>query len=261
MRYFEVPYNFDKNLITELCANDTTYIHSIFFPPYYKDYFSAKTYITKRVEEREDYADHIQNLQHKLGYKGMLLIQNKSILDTNLLINFYISRLKITKFCVGCLEQAKIIKSINPDFEVVSSVCMKLEESELCNEEYSKYFDYFILWFPFYRNLKRVSLLPKYNKYIVLANCVCSIYCNGTHHWFTTNEDDIKCPMLTEDYSLKTSVKILPEHLPIWDKYVSVYKIQGRELSTQGILNELNTYLNISAYKLNEEDYKLYQLI
>ena len=44
MKIFEIPYNFDRNLIDELIKIDPTgnLYHSIYIPPYYDDYFAAK---------------------------------------------------------------------------------------------------------------------------------------------------------------------------------------------------------------------------
>lgn len=44
MKIFEIPYNFDKELINQLVQIDSSgkLYHSIYMPPYYNDYFAAK---------------------------------------------------------------------------------------------------------------------------------------------------------------------------------------------------------------------------
>ena len=86
MKIFEIPYNFDTKLINALLEIDPSgdSYHSIYLPPYGKDYFSAKRYY-KHAEgqnmknlldlSREEYENHINYIKKYYANKIMLLLQ------------------------------------------------------------------------------------------------------------------------------------------------------------------------------------------
>ena len=66
---------------------------------------------------------------------------------------------------------------------------MKIMPKDLEDKKY-KIFNGFVLWFPYNRNLKMIQSLPKDYKYILLVNCDCSVYCQGSHHWFANYQEE-----------------------------------------------------------------------
>ena len=259
MKQIEVPYNFDKNLITALkiiYPNGEPF-QCFYTAPYWEDYRSAKYYYvekfggrdmnTNRGMTRDDYIDHMEYINQCFPNKLMLLLQQTdTFIDDDLLTDFYINKLKFSKFCVGNLEQAKKLKAINPNFEIIASIAMKLEPDKLSPEElqeYSTYLDGVVLWFPFNRDIYRVKSLPRCFNHTLLVNCSCSIYCDGTHHWFASKEEEehLVCPKMN-GYSFNDIIYIKPIDLPLWDDFISNYKLQGREQTTQVLLPQIMAY-------------------
>ena len=94
------------------------------------------------------------------------------------LLDWYVHTFNINKFCVGSIEQAKILKEYNSEFEIIGSIVMKIDKEKLLsNLDYEKYFDGFVLWFPFNRDLQAIADLPKNFKYVLFVNGGCHINC------------------------------------------------------------------------------------
>ena len=56
VKQFEIPYNFDKELIEHLTMlNIKKLIHSIYLPPFKEDYISAKHYYTSSKRQHNVY--------------------------------------------------------------------------------------------------------------------------------------------------------------------------------------------------------------
>ena len=193
----------------------------------------------------------------------LLLQQNNNIISIDLL-KYYFS-LGIKKFCVGSIAQAKIIKELfnNDNIEIFGSITMKINRFKL-TEEHDKYFDGFVLWFPFNRNIKRIKNLPNNFKYILLINCKCYAFCDGTHHWFATKEEEehIYCPRKffttnSQEQIFKDSIFIRPNDLQLFDPYISYYKLQGREYKTWQIINDIVFYTTDYKYYLIDQQYNI----
>lgn len=175
----------------------------------------------------------------------LLLQQNNKCLDTNLL-KYYIDNLKINNFCVGSIEQAQQIKDINPLAEITGSITMKIMP-DILNENislYQQYFNNFVLWFPYNRDLQLIKQLPEEFKYILLINCACHKECQGTAHWLASSaeaESQIFCKA-SKDNNINNKIYIPPQHLPLFNQYVSYYKLQGREYHTNEIIKDVVKY-------------------
>lgn len=175
----------------------------------------------------------------------LLLQQNDNIMD-NELLDWYIN-LGFKKFCVGSIQQAKVIKNISKEFEVVASITMKISPEQFKTDiNLEKYFDKFVLWFPYNRDLETIKNLPKKYKYILLVNCSCNKNCDGTHHWFADKEieDNIKntCPNVLFGKDYRQRILIRPTDLPVFNHYIDCYKLQGREYKTQDIIKDIVLY-------------------
>ena len=270
MKIFEIPYNFDKKLIDNLYQINPSgeLYHSIYIAPYFYDYNSAKKYYThynnidmskQQDISREEYESHINYIKQYNPDKLRLLLQQNNMCISIDLLNYYIN-LGFKKFCVGNIKQANIIRNILPDSEIIGSITMKIMPNDLLKEKY-KVFDGFVLWFPYNRKLSIIKQLPKKYKYILLVNCDCNINCNGTHHWLASSkkeEQNIKCPnhnpILCNWFN---QIRINPYDLPIFEPYIAYFKLQGREFTTEYLINDIKKYSKQYSTKfLNPEKYE-----
>lgn len=259
MKPLEIPYNFDKNLIDILKILDSTInnIYCIYVQPFPEDYTACKSnYIhnaghgivdmTKRNKlSRLDYESHINYINMNFPNKLMLLLQQNSGLIKNL--NYYYN-LGFRKFCVGSIEQAKVIKNKYYDVEIVGSITMKLSLNDFLNsDELKDYFDNFILFFPFNRDLASIKKLPSDFNYTMLVNCACNIYCDGTTHWFADRKLSLHgvptCPQNNNELNIiENSIVISPVDLIIFEPYINYFKLQGREYNTYEIIRDYILY-------------------
>ena len=259
-KIFELPYNFDPKLIDFLNiyfeGQKEENIHAIYFPPFKEDYIAAKAYskhtgtngqvINTQPNTREEYIQHILNIKNNFPNQLMLLLQQPQQILSNKLLNWYINTFNINKFCVGSIEQAKQIKLLNPTFEIIGSITMRIDKEQLLsNNDYEKYFDGFVLWFPFNRDINAIAELPKNFKYVLFVNGGCYINCPGMHHWFAkTWEEDQQCFKHCLQYRTNPlqTINIRPMDLEFFDQYITYYKIQGREWDTQKLIQHIVTY-------------------
>ena len=158
-------------------------------------------------------------------------------------------KLGFSKFCVGSIEQAKIIKELDSKLEVIGSISMQINKDKiLSNMNYGIYFDSFVLPFYFSRDFEAITKLPKTHKYILLVNAFCSIHCNGKGHWwfqYTKDSAPFKCPGLMgtdEPMKWKDGALIRPMDLELFDPYISVYKLQDRGWPTEMIFRDYVRY-------------------
>lgn len=262
MRAFEIPYNFDKQLIDNLQQIDPSgnLYHSIYIPPYFYDYHAAKKYyvhyqgqdmLSQQDMTRDEYESHINYIKQYYQDKMMLLLQQNSMcIDMDLL--YYYINLGFNKFCVGNIEQATIIRKILPESEIIGSITMKIMPNDLMEEKY-QVFDGFVLWFPYNRKLSVIKQLPKKYKYILLVNCDCNIYCDGTHHWFASKENEApnnNCPNSNPKLNnWFNQIRIEPYDLPIFEPYITYFKLQGREFTTENLLYDIKRYTKCYSTK------------
>lgn len=257
---FEFPYNFDKKLIEILNileGNKNNTIHCIYLPPLLKDYPSIlrtgeQANLLNQMSEKE-YISHIQYINNYFPNKIQLLLQKTDYILNKEKIEWY-HNLGINKFCVGTIEQAKIIKEVNPKAEIIGSINMHITKKDLeTNNELEKYFMGFVLDFSFGRKYNEIVTLPNKFKYIILVNSYCNNKCDGTHHWmyqYKKNSQEMKCPGILQDKSQwNNSVLIRPMDLKLWYPYISIFKIQDRGWPTADI---------IKNYILYTSDYNLY---
>ena len=250
MRQFEFPYNFDKKLLyilqTFTSGND---INCIYLPPYLKDYQTILR-TAEQAEQldkmsRQEYEEHLNFINSLFPNKIQILLQKTNIFLNAELVKYYIN-LGVKNFCVASIEQAKIIKQIDSTINIVGSIAMQITQEKIINnlQEFSLYFDSFVLPFSASRQLSELKKLPKNFNYILLINSLCSIKCNGKNHWnFDYKEDkEIFCPGKLGEISWNESAKIRPMDLGFFDPYISVYKIQDRGWPTEDILRDYILY-------------------
>ena len=259
MKPFEIPYNFDKQLIDFLTIYNCFPIHCIYCPPYYQDYEGAKyNYLLNTYpKDKQEYYNHIDYIYNSFPNKLMLLLQhNTDILDKKLLKEYM--QLGFNKFCVGSIQQAQEIKEVNPSAEIIGSITIKIDNSKI-QPNYNQYFDGFVLWFPFNRDITAISKLPQNFKYSLLINCKCSIFCDGAHHWFASAEQEKnyadKCPRLQipNGNIFENQIFVRPNDLQLFDNYISYWKLQGREYKTERLIHDIVFYTgNYQYYELDK---------
>lgn len=262
MRQFEFPYNFDENLLNILSLFDPEgkTINCIYLPPYIKDYQTIlrtgeQAYFLDNMT-RDEYEKHIFFINTLFPKKIQILLQKKDLLLSEDKIKYYIS-LGVQNFCVASIEQAKLIKNINPKINVVGSISMQITKKEIIQNfsTYKLYFDAFVLPFSASRKLNTLKYYPRQFKYILLVNASCHINCKGAHHWNFDykNDQGINCPGKLGDIPWDKACKIRPMDLGLFDPYIDIYKLQDRGWPTEMILrdyilytSDYNDYPNIS---------------
>ena len=251
MRKFELPYNFDKNLILgyQLFGIDIDDIDCIYMPPFIKDYQSI---LRNNREDPytqlsyDEYLDHIQYVNSQFPGKMQLLLQktNEEEIMPEHLIKKYID-LGFNNFCVGNIQQAKIIKQIDQNIKIVGSIAMHIDKEKIYAnfKEYIRYFDSFVLDFSYNKDIVKIKQLPKNFEYMLLANSRCNIRCEGDRHWWGDGKSH-KCPGLYPNIPHNESCLIRPTDLYIFEPYIKVFKLQDRGWSTEMILREVALYCN-----------------
>ena len=268
---FEFPYNFDKQLINILQGLKVDKeIHCFYIPPFPEDYeavFRSDNSIRSLHNlTREEYEDHIKNIHACYPNKMQLILQREKLMDVEML-QYYIN-LGFTKFCVRTIEQAKLIKSLSNDYEVIGSIVMKITPQQLKeNLEYKKYFDGFVIFFSYNKNIDALNDFPDDYFYVLLIGSYCHTQCDGLHHWDAEKKyvykNLVKCPKSYKSTDWEYMTTICPWDLSVFKDKISIYKIQGREFTTYDIISEFmmdtayykiypNMEPNINRYKRSE---------
>ena len=249
MLKFELPYNFDKQLILgyKLLGIEPNQIDCIYMPPFIDDYQTIlrtpekDTYAQLTYKEYFEHVDYVE--QQYPGNLQLLLQQIKPEKNMSAaLIKKYIN-LGFKNFCVGNIEQAKIIKTIDPTIKIVGSIAMHTTYEKIISnlEEYKNYFDSFVLDFSFNKNILKIKQLPKDFEYMLLANSRCNTTCEGDRHWWGDGESH-KCPGIYPNIHYNNSCMIRPTDLHIFQPYIKVFKLQDRGWPTTSILQSVAMY-------------------
>ncbi|MBE6148104.1 MAG: hypothetical protein E7167_01130 [Firmicutes bacterium] len=256
-RLFEIPYNFDIKLIESLKIFDPEglTIACIYIPPFYEDYETIlrghESNLLINILTRDEYEKHIHLINSMFPNKLQLLLQKQEQIMSKEKLQYYIN-LGFSNFCVGNLEQAKIIKNIDSNFIVVGSISMRLTLKEINNNHnYENYFDYIVLHFPFCRNLNEIKQLTKKYKYILLVNAYCHAHCDGKHHWEREYKtENSYCPGRLGGNLLKWkyATRIRPMDLDLFSPYIEIFKIQDRGWPTRDILRDYILYSSDYSY-------------
>lgn len=253
MNKFEFPYNFDKQIIDFLKILDPKgeTIECIYLPPFLADY---KTILRESEQAAKlsnmsqiEYIEHIKYINKNFPNKIQLLLQKQNqILSKDKIIKYI--NLGIQKFCVGSIEQAKIIKEINSSFHITGSITMNINKEKLLkNLNFKYYFDDFVLPFYFCKSLNKIKELPNQYNYILLINATCNNQCQGTQHWnhqYLINEQEVLCPGLydgnIENWNKTTLIR--PMDLKIFKPYIKTFKLQDRGWPTNMIIKDYILY-------------------
>lgn len=250
MKRFEVPYNFDMELVLYYKKHFDR-INFLYLPPYKEDAINTRSSIQTHKRghcymplDRDEYEKHLRYISD-MGLRFVVLWQNRSDIIRFEQLEYYVN-LGASGFIIGNDENAKIIKNYNPSLLVICSLVQRLRTNSDLKRDF-KYYDYIVLYYTYNRSLsalKDISILK--DKLVLMPNTLCSIECPSFHHWFPTKEKPFNARK--ECYTrLETMDKcglIFPEHLYLFDDYVSGYKLQGREYPTEAIKYLCHFYFN-----------------
>lgn len=250
---FEVPYNFDENLI-KFYKKNKSFINYLYLPPYKDDSANTRTSIqTSTVghcympKTREEYEFHLNRIT-EAGLRYVVLWQ---VYDKELPLEMldYYSNLKTAGFIVASDKTAAFIKQYNPNLLVICSIVQRTSV-DILKKDLTNY-DYVILYYTFNRALGVLKLLSNLKeKLILMPNSLCDVNCPSIHHWFPTKDKPFDpsrdCSMTIEH--IDRCGLIFPEHLKLFDDYVGGYKLQGRELPTDSIKYLCHFYFYRTEY-------------
>lgn len=254
MKKFEVPYNFDEDLI-KFYIKHTSYINFLYLPPFKEDLINTRSSIQSSSKgqcympaTREEYEGHLK-LIVRAGLRFVVLWQSRDNIISRNLLEYY-TNLGAIGFTIANDDNAKIIKEYNPELIVICSLVQKLQHN-IRNRDFSLY-DYLILYYPFNRSLDALQeLMELKNKIVLMPNTMCHIECPSFHHWFPQNingfQPQIEC--WVKEKTLDKSGFIFPEHLFLFDRFVSGYKLQGREYPTEAIKYLCHFYFKREYYR------------
>lgn len=267
IRKFEIPYNFDFNLIRGLqilnLINES--IKYIYISPYVEDYVGVQRHDPNGANEftRETYVTHINFVKQFFEGRMQLLLQKKNQIMPIETLKWYID-LGFTAFCCGNIEQAKIIKEYDSNLQTIGSIVMHTTRTKLIeNPDYFKYFDEMVLDFSYGKDIQEIKILPPQMKYMILINALCNVNCIGDHHWFCDPYAPVNCPgkIIDEGGNFYNSCLIRPMDLQYFDPYISTYKFGDRSWLTREILRDIVLYTtDFSIYPGITYEEDLYEL-
>lgn len=245
---FEVPYNFDEELIPYY-ANYLQFINFLFLPPYFEDSINTRTCLQSKIkgfsympQTRKEYEYHL-NLITERKLRFVVLWQDRESVISKECLDYY-SKLGASGFIIANDKNAQIIKEYNSKLLVISSIVQRLCRG--IRTKNFQYYDYCVLFYPFTRSLDAIKQLSKLkDKLVIMPNSFCHTDCPGIQHWFVKDIRNFEFDKLCPAYNDNTkSTFIYPEHLYLFDNYVGGYKLQGREWSTDTIITACESYFN-----------------
>lgn len=265
MRKFEVPYNFDMELIDKLKETDfRKNISCVYLPCFYLDGDNSRKNLIfeeKYPKDWEEYKKHLLKIK-ELSYPMVLFQEGTSF---NTIKKYY--NLGVRKFCLTNDKLAKKIKSNYKDVEIILSITRCIKDGELQNSDLSMY-DKIVLPFRYCRAIQLFKDLPKDKKYILLVNSHCLYNCNRCKaHWhlkadsleeFLKKEKDLTDGYCCNVYSEERAY-IPPCDLKYFDEYVSEYKLVDRLEDTKIIMEYFMNY-NADIHNITEKNKSWYEL-
>lgn len=243
-RQFEIPFNHTDELLQFLNRNKNLllrYVKHILVAPFIDDYKSTRHNEAIKPVNRTEYEHQIMQLQ-SMGYKIALLFNMPGNVDESM-IEYY-TKLNIDTFIINNDEVAISLHKLG--FTTISSITKRMQLNDIISRDLSMY-DYIVLDYTFNASLDRIKKLPKTNKYILMVNTLCDYTCDFYSHW--QEKANYQCPRLINGDKNTTMIK--PQDYNLFDEYISIYKLQGREYSTKIIVEHIMYYI-LQKYKYGD---------
>ena len=236
-RKFEIPFNHDYQFLQYLIRHQkilNKYIAHIFIAPFQEDFISTRHKQAIKPIDRQQYEEQIQQLQNA-GYKIAILF-NMPTVPSDKLIDYYINKIGASSFIINKDEVAQKIK--DRGITTIASITKRLQLKDILEKDLSMY-DYIVLDYMFNVNYNWLEKLPDKYKYILMVNTYCDYTCNFMRHW--KEDPTYICPRMKNGF--KNTTYIQPKDLDMFDKYISIYKLQGREYPTEQIETEILEFI------------------
>lgn len=251
MKKFEIPYNFnfDKNYFDNLEANKDLwgYIDTIYLPCFVDTKIdniqhNSREEFNHSPKTFDEYKWHIDKLK-TYNIPITLLIQKDATED---MVEYHINNFGIYSFIINNDELAKKLKEKYGDkIKLTLSITRIITQEEIETKDLSMY-DEICLFFYFTRHLNVIKELPKKYSYIALVNSRCLYDCSVvSKHWFDIKKLNQTCIRQLYRHGLlnmKISAYVRPQDLFVFDDYISTYKLQGREYTSDRIFKEFKAY-------------------
>ncbi|MGM9847655.1 MAG: hypothetical protein ACI31F_06860 [Muribaculaceae bacterium] len=248
IKKFEVPYNFDEEILPYY-EKYSGFINFLFLPPYKDDTFNTRTYLQSKMkgrsympQSREEYEYHMHLIKSG-NLRFVVLWQDRDSVISKELLDYY-TKLGACGFIIANDKNAKIIKEYNPNLLVISSIVQRLCK-DIRKMDFT-YYDYIVMFYPFTRSLNILkSFTNLRDKLIIMPNSLCHTDCPGVQHWFAKDVQSFDAEKLCPAYNDESQCTfIYPEHLNLFDDYVVGYKLQGREWRTDYIVTICESFFN-----------------
>ena len=239
-KLFEVPYNFDKELLTRLEPYKNN-IKFLFLSAFYEDWGHTRenTFLDNKIPKtREEYSEHIKSI-FNAGYEIGLLVQELTEIDETK-FDYYID-LGITIFIVTNDNNAQILKNKGAKC-LIASITKALAPAEV--NEVNDIYDLIVLPFEFTRNIQLFKTIKesKKDKLILLVNSNCAYDCAvRKQHWHENKGYSFQCPYMNNQEKMSY---VPGNDLHFFDPFISHYKLQGREWDTDYIVKNVESYVN-----------------
>ena len=285
LRKFELPYNFDFELINKLSDKEGGYknynqylenISCIYLPCYWEDSLNSRYNLLLDgtiPKSWEEYKKHLINILNVS--KVAILIQQGC--DIQVIDKYYL--LGVRKFILTDNQLAEEMKLKYSDIELILSITKCVIDEELIDAQNGSnilsVYDKIVLPFRYCRQIQLLENLSKTDgfnkyKYILMVNSHCLYNCNRCKAHWTLRADNIdkfreKEKSLTNGYCIgvysEERAYIQPYDLRYFDKYIGEYKLVDRLDSTDDILGNLEKYCNADLYKDKSKDIGWYKLV
>lgn len=250
----EIPYNFDGRYLENLIRfypNYANFVSFIYVAPFILHSYNTRAHMKLEntpltLSEYEEHLDLIRSYNLPIG----ITFQGNDILSEDIL-RYYIDKQHIKYFMTVNDENAKLIKQINSECITIASICKAMTKKQLLTSDLSMY-DRVVVDFRL-NKIEQLKELSKKFKCICLSNppCCCRtpiITCKK--HWQTGIIDKDKCAVC-HDRILEDFAGILPSDMIEFSKYVTSFKLQGRECiplrhGEDALLQKLSLYLEVA---------------
>lgn len=258
---FEVPYNFDLELIKQLLPYKD-HVDFIYMPSYYEDGANTRKNLILDGSVPSTWEEYVSHVNHiKENFNIGVLIQSDC--DIELIDKYYNLGIKI--FVINNNELVLQAKEKYNDIRFILSITSVLSLEDIKTNDYSMY-DEIVLFFNFCRQVQLLKELPTKYKYVLILNSHCVYNCDRClTHWKlnanTLEEYKEKEIALAKDYCYifrEDRAFIQPQDLIYFNEYITNYKLVDRLMSTDDIIYDVDRYTK--DYDTTKKDKSWYMI-
>ena len=244
---FEIPYNFnyDDKYFEYLHTIDKSYIDNIYLPIYSNigKFTNTRENLIQFPSSKEEYDKHISLFKEENIPLSFLIqrFSNRGLIEEYMNIS--------NRFIINNDTLARELKEYYKENIILTlSITRNLTFEEILNTDLSMY-DYICLSFYFPHHLQLIEKLPDKYKYLIICNSKCLTNCkHPENHWFEINTEFSKIcnhlKFINMNINMQNSSFIRPEDIELFNPYISIFKLEGRELPSNDIFKDLNAYIN-----------------